>query len=95
VRLCGKTDGGTLLHIASQDGLVEAVRALVELGAAVNQAEVGLLEVTFRVDSVYPRDGLLCVRVSAVVGRWYARVYGVVSGKGGKMCLALCGRRDA
>jgi hypothetical protein len=29
--------------MASQNGHVEAVRALVELGAAVNQAKVGLL----------------------------------------------------
>ena len=41
--MCGQTDGWTPLLIASQNGHVEAVRALVELGAAVNQAKVGLL----------------------------------------------------
>ena len=35
----------TPLHIASANGHVETVRALVELGAAVNQAMVGLLVV--------------------------------------------------
>ena len=44
--MCGQTDGATPLLIASQEGHVEAVRALVELGAAVNQATVGLLEVS-------------------------------------------------
>ncbi len=43
--MCGQTDGWTPLYIASHEGHVEAVRALVELGAAVNRAEVGLLEV--------------------------------------------------
>jgi hypothetical protein len=41
VDMCGQTDGTTVLHAASFNGHVEAVRALVELGAAVNQAEVG------------------------------------------------------
>jgi ankyrin repeat protein len=41
--LCGQTDGATPLFITSQEGHVEAVRALVELGAAVNQAEVGFV----------------------------------------------------
>ena len=35
-----QTDGWTPLHAASQDGHVEVVRALVEAGAAVNQAAV-------------------------------------------------------
>ena len=43
--MCGQTDGWTPLFIASHHGHVEAVRALVELGAAVNQAKVGWLEV--------------------------------------------------
>ncbi len=41
-----QTTGATPLYIASGNGHVEAVRALVELGAAVNQAKVGLLEVS-------------------------------------------------
>ena len=44
--MCGQTDGATPLFIGSLHGHVEAVRALVELGAAVNQAKVGLLEVS-------------------------------------------------
>ena len=44
--MCGQTDGATPLFIASQERHVEVVRALVELGAAVNQATVGLLEVS-------------------------------------------------
>ena len=44
--MCGQTTGATPLHIASENGHVEAVRALVELGAAVNQAEVGLLDMS-------------------------------------------------
>ena len=44
--MCGQTNGATPLYIASQNGHVEAVRALVELGAAVNQAEVGLLDMS-------------------------------------------------
>ena len=55
--MCGQTDGWTPLLIASFNGHVEAVRALVELGAAVNQAKVGLLDVCGAC-SVYQRDGL-------------------------------------
>ena len=36
----------TPLHIASANGHVETVRALVELGAAVNQAKVGLVDMS-------------------------------------------------
>ena len=36
----------TPLYTASHNGHVEAVRALVELGAAVNQAMVGLSDVS-------------------------------------------------
>ena len=43
--MCGQTDGATPLYIASQEGHVEALRALVELGAAVNQADVSWLDV--------------------------------------------------
>ncbi len=75
--MCGQTDGTTPLLIASQNGHVEAVRALVELGAAVNQAEVGLLVVLFGAGSVYSVYGWWFVGVSVAVGRWYARVYGV------------------
>ncbi len=35
-----QTDGGTPLYVASQNGHVEVVRALVGAGAAVNQAWV-------------------------------------------------------
>ncbi len=38
--------GATPLFIASENGHVKAVRALVELGAAVNQATVGLLDMS-------------------------------------------------
>ena len=44
--MCGQTTGATPLYIASQEGHVEAVRALVELGAAVNQATVGLFDMS-------------------------------------------------
>ena len=55
---------------------MEAVRALVELGAAVSQAKVGLLDMSLGlVPSVYPLVALWFVRVSVVVGRWLARVY--------------------
>ncbi len=47
VGLCGQTDGATPLYIASQKGHVEAVRALVELGAAVNHAKVVRKEGSF------------------------------------------------
>ena len=36
-----QTDGGTPLHIANQTGHVECVRALLDGGAAINQAKVG------------------------------------------------------
>jgi ankyrin repeat protein len=36
-----QTDGGTPLHSASYSGHVECVRALLEGGAAINQAAVG------------------------------------------------------
>ena len=36
-----QTDGWTPLHIASQNGHVECVRALLDRGAAINQATVG------------------------------------------------------
>jgi hypothetical protein len=39
VELSEQTDGTTPLYIAGQEGHVEVVRALVELGAAVNQAD--------------------------------------------------------
>jgi hypothetical protein len=90
--LCGQTTGATPLCIASEMGHVEAVRALVELGAALNQATVGLLEVSFGVDSVYLRARLRFVRMSVVVGRGHARVYGVwcvVVDKGGETRLTL------
>ena len=56
--MCGQTTGATPLYIASEKGLVEAVRALVELGAAVNQAKVGLLDKSFGACNVSPLDGL-------------------------------------
>jgi hypothetical protein len=42
---CGQMDGTSPLYAASQNGHVEAVRALVELGAAVSQADVGSWDV--------------------------------------------------
>ena len=75
--MCGQTDGWTPLLIASSNGHVEAVRALVDLGAAANQTNVGLLEVSFGVGGVYQLDGLWFVLVGVVVGCWYAREYGV------------------
>ena len=74
--MCGQTDGATPLLIASQEGHVEAVRDLVTLGAAVNHAKVGLLDMSLGlVPSVYTLEALWFVRVSVVVGRWLARVY--------------------
>ncbi len=35
-----QTDGATPLYVASQNGHVDAVRALLDAGAAVNQAAV-------------------------------------------------------
>ncbi len=75
--MCGQTDGTTPLFIACQEGHVEAVKALVEQGASVNQVTVGLLEVSFGAGTVNPLDGLWFVRVSVVVGRWHERVYGL------------------
>ena len=72
--MCGQTDGPIPLYIASEKGHVEAVRALVELGAAVNQAAVGLLEVSLGL--LVCTHSRLCVLfcVSVVVGRLLARV---------------------
>jgi hypothetical protein len=63
------------------------IRTLLFAGTSVNLTTVrlgmhrtgrGLLKHgTQRAGSVYPLDGLWFVRVSDVVGRWYARVYGV------------------
>jgi hypothetical protein len=52
-----EVEGATPLVAASVGGHVEAVRALVELGAAVNQAAVGGVDV----------DGLCTVRVPWVL----------------------------
>ncbi len=80
--MCGQTNGATPLFIASQNGHVEAVRALVELGAAVNQAMVGWLEVSFVLVVCTHLRGLWFVGVSVVVGAWYWRVYCVWGGQG-------------
>jgi hypothetical protein len=40
-RVACQTDGASPLHIASEKGLVECVRTLVDWGAALNQAMVG------------------------------------------------------
>ncbi len=72
--MCGQTNGATPLLSASAKGHVEAVRALVELGASVNQCAC---DIVFVVGEVYPLDRSWFVRVSVVVGRWYWRVYGV------------------
>ncbi len=36
-----QADGATLLYLASKSGHVECVRALLDVGAAINQATVG------------------------------------------------------
>ena len=82
--MCGQTNGATPLYIGSEKGHVDAVRALVELGAAVNQAKVGVLDVSLWAGSVCPLCGLWFVRVIVVAGRWRARVYGVCGGGQGR-----------
>ena len=56
--MCGQTTGASPLFIASQNGHVEAVRALVELGAAVNQAKVGCSDVKYGVGIWFQLDSL-------------------------------------
>ena len=55
---CGQTDGTTPLYTASREGHVEAVKALVELGAAVNQAKVGCSDVKYGVGIWFQLDSL-------------------------------------
>jgi hypothetical protein len=74
----------TPLHAASANGHVEAVRALVERGAAVNQAKVGYWTCVWRWTSA----PTWILRARLVVGRWYARVCS------GVRCVAV-GRVDS
>ena len=46
-------------------------------GSSCEPSHGGFVGCVFGAGSVYPLDGLWFVRVSAAVGRWYARVYGV------------------
>jgi hypothetical protein len=58
-------DGATPLFIASQNGHVELVRTLVDLGAAVDQAKVGVVGMCLVVGA---NDWVLFVRFDAAGG---------------------------
>jgi hypothetical protein len=59
-------------------------------GSSCEPSHGGFVRHVFGAGSVYPLDGLWFVRVSVVVGRWYARVNGVLVDKGGETRLTLC-----
>jgi hypothetical protein len=79
------------VYIASQNGHVEAVRALVELGAAVNQAKVGLLDISLGlVVCTHLTVCCLCVSECCCGALVYEGVWCVVVDKGGETRLTLC-----
>jgi hypothetical protein len=45
-------------------------------GSSCGPSQGWFVGLVFGAGSVYPLDGLWLVRVSVVVGRWHARVYG-------------------
>ena len=59
-----QTDGATPLYVASKNGHVEAVRALLDAGAAVNQASVS------GYGRAEERGMVVCVRGARLMYEW-------------------------